>query len=192
MLLGAARLPLGVQTKALACLCWANIHISSLGLIAFRPKRVIYQSGSDWSTFVGSSFAWRSQKTVRILTTSASICVHAIFSWVLSVDAKPAVCVSIVNTVQSSVRQISSVYGSSNAATPLLKFITGVHLSQDFDWITGLCGMVFNLPLMHVQLNMSVLTFGTRGITINKYGQSYHSVCFIVTHSSRRATQFAR
>ncbi|KAJ7797198.1 hypothetical protein B0H14DRAFT_2619205 [Mycena olivaceomarginata] len=79
--------------------------------------------------------------------------------WVLSVDTKPAVCVSIVNTVQSSVRQISSVYGSLNAATPLLKFITGVHPSQDFYRITGLCGM----------LNMSALTFGTRGITLDKY-----------------------
>ncbi|KAJ7301298.1 hypothetical protein DFH08DRAFT_978929 [Mycena albidolilacea] len=82
--------------------------------------------------------------------------------WVLSVDARPAVCVSVVNAVQSSVQQISTVYGASNNATPLLKFITGVHLSQDFDRITGLCGMVFNLSLMHVQLNMSALTFGTR------------------------------
>jgi hypothetical protein len=125
---------------------------------------------------------------VRVLPTYAAICVHAIFSWMLSVDAKPAVCVSIVNTVQSSVRQISSVYGSSNAATPLLKFITGVHLSQDFDRITGLCGMVFNLSLMHVQLNMSALTFGTRGITIDKYGKSQRTVCFMATHFSHRAT----
>ncbi|KAJ7788617.1 hypothetical protein B0H14DRAFT_3503969 [Mycena olivaceomarginata] len=44
-----------------------------------------------------------------------------------------------------------------------------VHLSQDFDRITGLCGMVFDLQLMHVQLNMSALTFGTRGIPIDKY-----------------------
>ncbi|KAJ7852322.1 hypothetical protein B0H14DRAFT_2580937 [Mycena olivaceomarginata] len=82
--------------------------------------------------------------------------------WVLSVDARPAVCVSVVNAVQSSVQQISTVYGASNNATPLLKFITGVHLSQDFDRITGLCGMVFDLSLMHVQLNASALTFGTR------------------------------
>jgi hypothetical protein len=94
--------------------------------------------------------------------------------------------------VQSSVRQISSVYGSSNAATPLLKFITGVHLSQDFDRITGLCGMVFNLSLMHVQLNMSALTFGTRGITIDKYGKSQRAISFASTHLSPRATQFSR
>ncbi|KAJ7894627.1 hypothetical protein B0H14DRAFT_3646334 [Mycena olivaceomarginata] len=89
--------------------------------------------------------------------------------WVLSVNARPAVCVSVVNVVQSSVQQISTVYGASNSATPLLKFITGVHLSQDFDRVTGLCGMVFDLSLMHVQLNMSALTFGTRGISIDKY-----------------------
>ncbi|KAJ7801010.1 hypothetical protein B0H14DRAFT_3490075 [Mycena olivaceomarginata] len=61
----------------------------------------------------------------------------------------------------------STVYGGSSA--PLLKYILGVHLSQDFDRITGLCGMVFDLELMHVQLNMSALTFGTKGIPIDKY-----------------------
>ncbi|KAJ7862953.1 hypothetical protein B0H14DRAFT_2575177 [Mycena olivaceomarginata] len=66
--------------------------------------------------------------------------VHALFRWVLSVDARPAVCVSVVNSVQSSVQQISTVYGASNSATPLLKFITGVHLSQDFDRITEKLG----------------------------------------------------
>ncbi|KAJ7833516.1 hypothetical protein B0H14DRAFT_3710540 [Mycena olivaceomarginata] len=79
--------------------------------------------------------------------------------WVLSIDAKPAVCVSIVNSVQSSLHQISSVYGATNGATPLLKFMTGVHLSQDFDRIAGLCGM----------LNMSALTFSTKGIPIDKF-----------------------
>jgi hypothetical protein len=49
--------------------------------------------------------------------------------------------------------------------------MTGVHLSQDFDRIAGLCGMVFDLDLMHVQLNMSALTFGTKGIPIDKYGE---------------------
>lgn len=91
--------------------------------------------------------------------------------WVLSIDAKRAVCVSIVNSVQSSLHQISSVYGATSGATPLLKFMTGVHLSQDFDRIAGLCGMVFDLDLMHMQLNMSALIFGTKGIPINKYGE---------------------
>jgi hypothetical protein len=30
--------------------------------------------------------------------------------------------------------------------------------------------MVFDLELMHVQLNMSALTFGTKGIPIDKFG----------------------
>jgi hypothetical protein len=75
----------------------------------------------------------------------------------------------VVNTTRSSLRDISTVYGGSSA--PLLKYILGVHLSQDFDRITGLCGMVFDLELMHVQLNMSALTFGTKGIPIDKYGR---------------------
>ncbi|KAJ7813787.1 hypothetical protein B0H14DRAFT_2604593 [Mycena olivaceomarginata] len=68
---------------------------------------------------------------------------------------------------------ISSVYGATSGATPLLKFMTGVHLSQDFDRIAGLCGMVFDLDLMHVQLNMNALTFGTKGIPIDKYVPVY-------------------
>ncbi|KAJ7884649.1 hypothetical protein B0H14DRAFT_2564354 [Mycena olivaceomarginata] len=82
--------------------------------------------------------------------------------WVLSVGEKAAVCVSVVNTTRSSLREISTVYGGSNGGAPLLKYILGVHLSQDFDRITALCGMVFDLELMHVQLNMSALTFGTK------------------------------
>ncbi|KAJ7751856.1 hypothetical protein B0H14DRAFT_2635895 [Mycena olivaceomarginata] len=78
--------------------------------------------------------------------------------------------VCLVNTTRSSLRDISTVYGGSNGGAPLLKYILGVHLSQDFDRITGLCGMVFNLELMHVQLNMSALTFGTKGIPLDKYG----------------------
>ncbi|KAJ7715695.1 hypothetical protein B0H14DRAFT_3522544 [Mycena olivaceomarginata] len=89
--------------------------------------------------------------------------------WVLSVGERPAVCVSVVNTTRSSLQEISTVYGGSNGAAPLLKYLLGVHLSQDFDRITGLCGMVFNLELMHVQLNMSALTFGTKGIPLDKY-----------------------
>jgi hypothetical protein len=81
------------------------------------------------------------------------------------------VCVSVVNTTRSSLREISTVYGGSNGSTPLLKYILGVHLSQDFDRITGLCGMVFDLELMHVQLNMSTLTFGTKGIPLEKFGR---------------------
>ncbi|KAJ7822653.1 hypothetical protein B0H14DRAFT_2598436 [Mycena olivaceomarginata] len=92
--------------------------------------------------------------------------------WVLSIGERPAVCVSVVNTTRSSLRDISTVYGGSSA--PLLKYILGVHLSQDFDQITGLCGMVFDLELMHVQLNMSALTFGTKGIPIDKYGYPKH------------------
>lgn len=95
------------------------------------------------------------------------------FRWVLSVGDRPAVCVSIVNTTRSSLRQVNSVYGGSNGAAPLLKFITGVHLSHNFDRIIGLCGMVFDLGLMHVQLNMSALTFGTKGIPIEKFGRSF-------------------
>ncbi|KAJ7311793.1 hypothetical protein DFH08DRAFT_973869 [Mycena albidolilacea] len=89
--------------------------------------------------------------------------------WVLSVGERPAVCVSVVNTTRSSLQEISTVYGGANGAAPLLKYLLGVHLSQDFDRITGLCGMVFNLELMHVQLNMSALTFGTKGIPLDKY-----------------------
>ncbi|KAJ7724346.1 hypothetical protein B0H14DRAFT_3519649 [Mycena olivaceomarginata] len=68
-------------------------------------------------------------------------------------------------------QSISTVYGGSNGGAPLLKYILGVHLSQDFDRITALCGMVFDLELMHVQLNMSALTFGTKGIPLEKYEQ---------------------
>ncbi|KAJ7870657.1 hypothetical protein B0H14DRAFT_2571237 [Mycena olivaceomarginata] len=76
--------------------------------------------------------------------------------WVLSVGEKAAVSQSTVG---------------SNGGAPLLKYILGVHLSQDFDRITALCGMVFDLELMHVQLNMSALTFGTKGIPLEKYEQ---------------------
>ncbi|KAJ7808390.1 hypothetical protein B0H14DRAFT_2608967 [Mycena olivaceomarginata] len=89
--------------------------------------------------------------------------------WVMSIDEKPAVCVSIVNCVQSSLLEVSTVGQAASPLIPLLKFITGVHLSQDFERIVGLCGMVFQLDLMHVQLHMSALTFGTKGIPIEQY-----------------------
>ncbi|KAJ7806663.1 hypothetical protein B0H14DRAFT_2610327 [Mycena olivaceomarginata] len=89
--------------------------------------------------------------------------------WVMSIDEKPAVCVSIVNCVQSSLLQVSTVGAAASPLIPLLKFITGVHLSQDFERIVGLCGMVFHLDLLHVQLHMSALTFGTKGIPIEQY-----------------------
>jgi hypothetical protein len=88
----------------------------------------------------------------------------------MSIDEKPAVCVSIVNCVQSSLLEVSTVGQAASPLIPLLKFITGVHLSQDFERIVGLCGMVFQLDLMHVQLHMSALTFGTKGIPIEQYG----------------------
>ncbi|KAJ7877886.1 hypothetical protein B0H14DRAFT_2567452 [Mycena olivaceomarginata] len=91
--------------------------------------------------------------------------------WVMSIDEKPAVCVSIVNCVQSSLLQVSTVGAAASPLIPLLKFITGVHLSQDFERIVGLCGMVFHLDLLHVQLHMSALTFGTKGIPIEQYVQ---------------------
>lgn len=84
----------------------------------------------------------------------------------MSIDEKPAVCVSIVNCVQLSLLQVSTVGHAASPLIPLLKFITGVHLSQDFERIVGLCGMVFQLDLLHVQLHMSALTFGTKGIPI--------------------------
>ncbi|KAJ7305401.1 hypothetical protein DFH08DRAFT_976330 [Mycena albidolilacea] len=89
--------------------------------------------------------------------------------WVMSIDEKPAVCVSIVNCTQSSLLQVSTVGHAASPLIPLLKFITGVHLSQDFERIVGLCGMVFQLDLLHVQLHMSALTFGTKGIPIEQY-----------------------
>ncbi|KAJ7898195.1 hypothetical protein B0H14DRAFT_2557236 [Mycena olivaceomarginata] len=89
--------------------------------------------------------------------------------WVMSIDEKPAICVSIVNCVQSSLEQVSTVGQAASPLIPLLKFITGVHLSQDFERIVGLCAMVFQLELMHVQLHMSALTFGTKGIPIEQY-----------------------
>jgi hypothetical protein len=89
----------------------------------------------------------------------------------MSIDEKPAVCVSIVNCVQSSLLQVSTVGAAASPLIPLLKFITGVHLSQDFERIVGLCGMVFHLDLLHVQLHMSTLTFGTKGIPIEQYGE---------------------
>ncbi|KAJ7745619.1 hypothetical protein B0H14DRAFT_3606320 [Mycena olivaceomarginata] len=49
--------------------------------------------------------------------------------WVLSIGGRPAVCVSVVNTTHSSLRDISTVYGGSNGGAPLLKYILGVHLS---------------------------------------------------------------
>ncbi|KAJ7823730.1 hypothetical protein B0H14DRAFT_2597757 [Mycena olivaceomarginata] len=69
----------------------------------------------------------------------------------------------------SSLLQVSTVGHAASPLIPLLKFITGVHLSQDFERIVGLCGMVFQLDLLHVQLHMSALTFGTKGIPIEQY-----------------------
>ncbi|KAJ7738203.1 hypothetical protein B0H14DRAFT_2638554 [Mycena olivaceomarginata] len=57
--------------------------------------------------------------------------------WVMSIDEKPAVCVSIVNCVQSSLLQVSTVGQAASPLIPLLKFITGIHLSQDFERIVG-------------------------------------------------------
>jgi hypothetical protein len=104
----------------------------------------------------------------------------------MSIDEKPAICVSIVNCVQSSLEQVSTVGQAASPLVLLLKFITGVHLSQDFERIVGLCAMVFQLELMHVQLHMSALTFGTKGIPIEQYGKYCFESVFCLLILSQR------
>ncbi|KAF8183529.1 hypothetical protein K438DRAFT_1766818 [Mycena galopus ATCC 62051] len=88
--------------------------------------------------------------------------------WTLSINNRAATCVSVVNTVKSSLQQISAVNKSKSSAVPLLKYITGVHLSQEFDRVVGVCGMVFHHKGMHAQLNEDELTFGTKSTTADK------------------------
>ncbi|KAF8134067.1 hypothetical protein K438DRAFT_1997894 [Mycena galopus ATCC 62051] len=88
--------------------------------------------------------------------------------WTLSINSCTATCVSVVNTVKSSLQQISAVNKSKSSAVPLLKYITGVHLSQEFDRVVGVCGMVFHHKGMHAQLNEDELTFGTKSTTADK------------------------
>ncbi|KAF8205238.1 hypothetical protein K438DRAFT_1757224 [Mycena galopus ATCC 62051] len=88
--------------------------------------------------------------------------------WTLSIKGQPAICLSVVNTTKSSLTQISSVTGAEGPKVPLLKYLTAIHLSQEFDRMVGVCGMVFDLDEMHAQLSMDALTFGTRGTTAKR------------------------
>ncbi|KAK7007944.1 hypothetical protein R3P38DRAFT_2792069 [Favolaschia claudopus] len=89
--------------------------------------------------------------------------------WVLNFNGSTAICISIINVVDCSVtspRSVFSTAGSRKAdKIPILKFITGIHLSQDYDRIVGLLRMVFDQPEMHAQLSEDTLTFGTKSTT---------------------------
>jgi hypothetical protein len=76
-----------------------------------------------------------------------------------------------MNTVKFSLQNISAVNKSKLPTVPLFKFITGVHLSQEFDRLVGVCGMVFHHQGMHAQLNEDELTFGTKSTTADKLGE---------------------
>ncbi|KAJ7835050.1 hypothetical protein B0H13DRAFT_1863691 [Mycena leptocephala] len=92
--------------------------------------------------------------------------------WTLSIKGQTATCVSVVNTVKSSLRHISAANKSKLSTVPLLKYITGVHLSQEFDRVVGVCGMVFHHKGMHAQLNENELTFGTKSTTADKLAEA--------------------
>ncbi|KAK7017222.1 hypothetical protein R3P38DRAFT_3360678 [Favolaschia claudopus] len=84
--------------------------------------------------------------------------------WVLEFNERTAICVSIVCVVASAVTKARHVNppssGSKNASKiPVLKFVTGIHLSQDYDRVVGLLSTVFQHPEMHAQLNEDALTF---------------------------------
>ncbi|KAJ7719368.1 cytochrome P450 [Mycena olivaceomarginata] len=64
----------------------------------------------------------------------------------------------------------SCMYVEKDPGTFKTADIVEMGFAMDLNFpITGLCGMVFDLELMHVQLNMSALTFGTKGIPLDKY-----------------------
>ncbi|KAJ7810163.1 hypothetical protein B0H14DRAFT_2607560 [Mycena olivaceomarginata] len=75
------------------------------------------------------------------------------------------ICVSVVNTVTSSLQLVTSVTNTQSVNVP---YITGIHLSEEFDRVVGVCGMVFHKTEMHAKLNTESITFGTKCTTINK------------------------
>ncbi|KAK7017225.1 hypothetical protein R3P38DRAFT_3560892 [Favolaschia claudopus] len=100
--------------------------------------------------------------------------------WVLEFNERTAICVSIVCVVASAVTKARHVNppssGSKNASKiPVLKFVTGIHLSQDYDRVVGLLSTVFQHPEMHAQLNEDALTFGTKSTTLEKIKKSRSS-----------------
>ncbi|KAJ7919974.1 hypothetical protein B0H13DRAFT_2268326 [Mycena leptocephala] len=64
-----------------------------------------------------------------------------------------------------------SIKGQTATCVPS-KYITGVHLSQEFDRVVGVCGMVFHHKGMHAQLNEDELTFGTKSTTADKLAEA--------------------
>ncbi|KAK6996786.1 hypothetical protein R3P38DRAFT_2799649 [Favolaschia claudopus] len=93
--------------------------------------------------------------------------------WVLEFKERTAICVSIVCVVSSAVTKARHVNppspGSKKAnKVPVLKFVTGIHLSQDYDRVVGLLRTVFQHPEMHAQLNEDAITFGTKSTSIEK------------------------
>ncbi|KAK7038496.1 hypothetical protein R3P38DRAFT_3350508 [Favolaschia claudopus] len=100
--------------------------------------------------------------------------------WVLEFNERTAICVSIVCVVASAVTKARHVNppssGSKNASKiPVLKFVTGIHLSQDYDRVVGLLSTVFQHPEMHAQLSEDALTFGTKSTTLEKIKKSRSS-----------------
>ncbi|KAJ7937863.1 hypothetical protein B0H13DRAFT_1852161 [Mycena leptocephala] len=93
--------------------------------------------------------------------------------WTMSIGGKTATCVSVVNTIKSSLQLATPVVfiqpckqsPSKQSNALLLKHITAVHLSQEFDPLVGVCGMVFHRQEMHAQLYAGALTFGTKPVT---------------------------
>ncbi|KAK6977314.1 hypothetical protein R3P38DRAFT_3237450 [Favolaschia claudopus] len=88
--------------------------------------------------------------------------------WTLCVDGTTAVCVSVCTVVQSSLQEIGPVNAPSaeNAnSVPLLKYITGIPLCQEWERATAVCGMVLQDEELYAQINEDAVTFGTRSTT---------------------------
>ncbi|KAK7050768.1 hypothetical protein R3P38DRAFT_2764029 [Favolaschia claudopus] len=103
-------------------------------------------------------------------TATSQIYTNEMKRWVLEYNDRTAVCVSIVSVVSSAIMKAKYVVEPQKKSlkAPLLKFVTGIHLSQDYDRIVGLLGMVFHHSEMHAQLNEDAITFGTKSITLEK------------------------
>ncbi|KAK6996164.1 hypothetical protein R3P38DRAFT_3222759 [Favolaschia claudopus] len=90
--------------------------------------------------------------------------------WVLEYNDTTAICTSIVSVVDSAVTKARHVISTSSPKkaqnVPVLKFITGVHLSQDYDRIVGNVCTVFDHPELHAQLHEDAITFGTKSTTL--------------------------
>ncbi|KAK6984443.1 hypothetical protein R3P38DRAFT_3375069 [Favolaschia claudopus] len=140
------------------------------------PVCITFRVDSWFQVSAGMFIAWSSREgpgmfmISEFATTTPRVDFDTLWSCFVFVDKGKYVNLARANPLDF--KATSQIYSTTKRRkaqnVPVLKFITGVHLSQDYDRIVGNVCTVFDHPELHAQLHEDAITFGTKSTTLEK------------------------